>query len=47
MTLYLQYNVNNHMPDGARLHWWPTVLPDSESLSLPSQGLLNLEPPFM
>ena len=43
MILFLQYNVNNHIPDGARFLWWPSVLPDSESVSLLSKGLLNLE----
>ena len=47
MTLFLQYNVNNRIPDGARFLWWPSVLPDSESVSLLSKGLLDLEPPFM
>ena len=47
MTLFLQYNVNNYIPDGARFLWWPSVWPDSESVSLLSKDLLNLERPFM
>ena len=46
MTLFLQYNVNNHVPDGVCNLWWQSVLPDSESVSLLSKGLLNLEPPL-
>ena len=46
MTLFLQYDVNNHILDNAHFLWWPSVLPDSESVSLLSKGLLNLEPPL-
>ena len=46
MTLFLQYNVNNHTPDGVRFLWWSSVLPDSESVPLLNKGLLNLEPPL-
>ena len=46
MTLFLQYNMNNHIPDDVHFLWWPSVLPDSESMSLLSKGLLNLEPPL-
>ena len=45
MTI-LQHDVNNHIPDGAHFDWWPSVLPDSKSVSLLSKGLLNLEPPL-
>ena len=43
MTI-LQYNVNNHILDDAHFLRWPSVLPDSETVSLLSKGLLNLEP---
>ena len=46
MTLLLQYNVNNHIPDGAHFLWWSSVLPDSESVPLLNKRLLNLEPPL-
>ena len=45
MTLFLQYNVNNHIWDGARHLWWPSVLSVSESVL--SKDLLNSEPPFV
>ena len=32
MTLFLQYNVNKYIWDGARHLWWPIVLSVSESL---------------
>ena len=44
MTLFLQYNVNNHILDGAHYVWRPSVLPGSESVSVLSKDLLNLEP---
>ena len=47
MTLFLQYNVDNHILDGAHYLWWISVLPSSESVSVLSKGLLNLEPSFM
>ena len=46
MTLFLQYNMNNHILDGARYLWWPSGLPGSESVSVLSKDLLNLEPPL-
>ena len=45
MTI-LQYNVNNHILDDAHFLRWPSVLPDSETVSLLRKGLLNLEPPL-
>ena len=47
MTLFLEYNVNNHILDDAHFLWWPSALPYSESVFLLSKGLLNLEPPFV
>ena len=46
MTLFLQYNVNNHVLDGACYLWWPSVVPGSESVFVVSKDLLNLEPPL-
>ena len=43
MTLFLQHNVNNHILDGAHYFWWPSVLSGSESVSVLSKDLLNLE----
>ena len=40
MTLFLQYNVNNHILDGARHLWWPSIV----SESVLSKDLLNSEP---
>ena len=45
MTLLLQYIVNDHIMDGARYRWWPSILPGSKSVSVLSKDLLNLEPP--
>ena len=42
MTLFLQYNVNNHIWDGACHLWLPSVLSVSESVL--SKDLLNSEP---
>ena len=36
--------MNNNIPNGAHFLLWPSVFPDSESVSLLSKGLLNLEP---
>ena len=47
MTLFLQYNVNNHILDGAFYLWWLSVLSGSESVSVLSNNLLSLEPPLM
>ena len=33
MTLFLQYNMNNHILDGVCYLWWPSVLPGSHSVS--------------
>ena len=44
MTLFLHYNVNNHIRDGARHLWWPSVL--SVSKSVLSKNLLISEPPL-
>ena len=46
MTLFLQYNVNNHIGDrdGVRHPWWPSILSVSESVL--SKDLLNSEPPL-
>ena len=45
MTLFLQYNVNNHIPDGARHLWWPSVLLVSESVCT-KQGSTEFIAPF-
>ena len=45
MTI-LQYNVNNHILDGALCLWWPSVLPDSEFVPVLSKGLLSLDTPL-
>ena len=44
MTLFLQYNINSHIWDGALHLWWPSVL--SVNLSVLSKNLLNSEPPL-
>ena len=44
MSLFLQCNVNNHILDGAHYLWWSSVLPGSESVSVLSNNLPNLEP---
>ena len=39
--------MNNHILDIARYLWWPNVLPGSESVSVLSKDLLNLEPLYV
>ena len=43
MTIFIQYNVNNHILDGACYIWWPSVFPGGEFVSVLSKHLLNLE----
>ena len=45
MTLFLQYNVNNHIRDGARHLWWPSVLSVSESVCT-EQGSTEFRTPL-
>ena len=45
MTLFLQYNMNNHILDGVRYLWWPNIFSCGEFVSMLSKDLLNLEPP--
>ena len=47
MTSFSQYNVKNHILDGMCYLWWPSVLPGSESVSVLSKDLLNLEPHYV
>ena len=47
MTLFLQYNVNNHIPDGAHYIRWPIVFPIGAGISVRTvlnKNLLNFEP---
>ena len=46
MTLFLQYNVNNHILDGMHYLWWQSAFPGSEFVFVLSKDLLNLEPPL-
>ena len=46
MTIFIQYNVNNHILDGACYIWWPSVFPGAEYLSVLSKYLLNNRTPL-
>ena len=37
MTIFIQYNVNNHILDGACYIWWPSVFPGGEFVSVLSK----------
>ena len=45
MPLFLQYNVNNHILDGAGRLWWPSVLPVLESVCT-EQGCTEFRTPL-
>ena len=45
MTLFLQYNVNNHILDGAGRLWWPCVLLVLESVCT-EQGCTEFRTPL-
>ena len=45
MTLFLQYNVNNHIWDSACHLWWPSVLSVSESVCT-EQGSTEFRTPL-
>ena len=45
MTLFLQYNVNNHILGDAHHLWWPSVLSVSESVCT-EQGYTEFRTPL-
>ena len=45
MTLFLQYNVNNHILDDVRHLWWPSILSVSESVCT-EQGSTEFRTPL-
>ena len=44
MTLFLQYNVNNHILDNGHYIWWRFVFAGGEIVSVLSKDLLNFQP---